>query len=1166
MRKSKVLGNKQFKLSNWGDKIRSIYSIQLNRKAVSFGRFLGVILACFFSFSFTSYAQFGGGGGNEIFPDLGDIQSQYNSYNLDMLGDDLVGDHTDIDTGALSLTQTDVSIPGNSGLSVSFGRSLSRQRFPNTAWLGGWAPTIPYISRHYLPLFGSDFGENPDRCSGDLYPDTQHVSGSNSHVIRPESYFSGYTLSIPGRDPGSPSEQLNGGGSPEFSGTNARLVTKNNWIITCLQNIQSGGEGFIAKAPNGDEYTFAYRQTYFRRTLSVTQTHDYIVNEEVLYVTEVKDVNNNWVKYEYAGGRPSRIHSNDGREITFGYSGSKISTVNANGRTWTYQYNSGGRLIGVTLPDNRTWAFAGGNNPVFDPLLTGLCAFHNSNSIPPVTIKHPSGAIAKFDFTGILNGRTHVIWVQADPGTPYPTLDDCHVGQASRTSATGFYSIAVTKKTLTVPSGGTYIWTRDYEEDYGSYNDYNGHPPDTKIRTITDPLGQKTKYYINRRFNALEGALMKIETIPSGHTTPLQTVTNTYITGHTIGKDLAGMHFGAISSGAKVRKLYKTQTITTRDGDSFTTEMSYATNQASSTYSFGSPTQTKSWSNVSSSPRITDTTYEHKKPNWILSLPSTVTQNGRELATYTYNDEGLKTAQSRYGQANFARFGYNSDGTLAWYKDALDRETKALNWKRGTAQKVIRPDFSEYEQIVDDNGWLEEYEDPMDHITSYSHDSMGRVTLIDPHGSWDNTSIDYDFTGGGAVQTITKGQMQTVVTYDGLFRPTLEHVNDLSSAWESYTNTAYDALGRTTFKSLPSATAAEPDGTSYTYDGLGRVITQTETAVNAVTLHEYLSGHRMRITDPEGGSKLYTSAGYDGPGSKDYRLIEEFGGTALMRSTEITKNIYGETEQVRQFGALNGIPVDQTQSFFYNAQRRLCGYSEDEGGDTLYDYDDAGQMIAYAKGQSNASSDCPAPAGDAKVSLTYDDLGQLLTTDFAHSGTPDIARDYDANGNLEYVNRGTGADAVNWTYTYHPDADLLTQEKLELDGHTFNLTYAYNNAQHMVSRKYPGGRKVMLNPDGMGRATHVHDMWTSQFTDNYSFHPSGAITQMDYASGYTKTMQLNSRLLPHTIKVENSSNAKVAMDLTYGYDLRGKITSITDHYDWQYTLQGFWQSRGEPRL
>ena len=382
-----------------------------------------------------AHAQSGIGGGgassNEtVFPDLGDIQKRYNSHELSALTNDLVGDHIDIDTGALSFTTTDVSIPGNNGLAVEFTRTLSRDR-SGERW-GDWVIGIPSISRNYV----QEIGNNTDRCTGDLTPDATIFWGPNIPVPA-GSYWQGYNLKIPGRSPGKLGGYSDGGSSAEFSGTNARMVTKSNWILKCGVTADDGGEGYEVTAPNGDVYTFDRVQTRYVREFDVgyynsnnpqSQTNPYGPNdsetfsqmEEILYASEVRDVHGNTVTYS-----PSGITSSDGRTITFGGTASS-RTVTANGRTWTYTI-SGGKITQVTLPDGRKWTYSVPSDWL-DEGATGICANHNSTNLTPIVVTHPSGTQISFDRTVIRNGRTHMDVVNADPGTPNPSVEQCYVG------------------------------------------------------------------------------------------------------------------------------------------------------------------------------------------------------------------------------------------------------------------------------------------------------------------------------------------------------------------------------------------------------------------------------------------------------------------------------------------------------------------------------------------------------------------------------------------------------------------------------------------------------------------------------------------------------------------------------------------------------------------
>ena len=252
---------------------------------------------------------------------------------------------------------------------------------------------------------------------------------------------------------------------------------------------------------------------------------------------------------------------------------------------------------------------------------------------------------------------------------------------------------------------------------------------------------------------------------------------------------------------------------------------------------------------------------------------------------------------------------------------------------------------------------------------------------------------------------------------------------DLSTGISSFVRTAYNSAGQTAFTSFPYADASTPDGISSNFDGLGRPTLSAQTvAPFAQTLITYHAGHRRRVKDAANFSTDYYTNGYEGPGGGDLIKIAQ----PMDVTTEMTRNIWGEMTRLRQHGTSNEFTNDISRYYYYNAKRQVCRYRESEGGNTVYLYDAAGQMISYQQGLGNSSA-CTAPTGFYKVNLSYDDLGQLIDTNFFHGATADIHRVYDANGNLTRINRGSGATAANWTYAYD-SANNLKAETLRVDG------------------------------------------------------------------------------------------------------------------------------------
>ncbi|MEP3892293.1 MAG: RHS repeat-associated core domain-containing protein [Hellea sp.] len=1158
-------------------------------------KFVGFCFLIYCTSSFHAYAQSGVTGGDPA-PPLGDIQSRYNSYNLDVLGNDLMGDHTDIDTGALSITHTDVSIPGNFELPVEFGRTLSRT-LVGAEWLGNWKANIPYISRNYL----AEKPPGSDRCTGELYPSP--IDYNNETIYAP-SYFDGFNLSIPGRSTGKLTQALNGGNSPEFSSTSARMVTKDNWLVECT-TVAGLGEAYIAVAPNGDRYTFAKRETYYERPMEVSPNLTVEVRDEVFYVTEVTDVNDNWVRYVYTGANITKIHSKDFREINIKYSGGRISEVQGPQvvksdltlatRIWKYDY-TGGRLSKVTLPDARFWEFAFALNSEavisdpFDAGITGLCAAHNSvNFLSDLIIKHPSGTTAEFNFTVIMNGRTKMDMYIRDTGMAHPTLEQCFVGDPAFKNASGFYSVAVTQKELTlINNGPTYVWTRGYEQDFGNYNGGSTHGYlDVKKRTVTDPLGHKTVSYLNRRFNQYEGTLEKVEIIPAGSNTPVQTTVNTYEDGNAVGIPLSATeNFGATNFSDNTR-IYLQKTVITRGTDTFTTEMSYNTEPDETViptpppFSYGSPTLTKSYSSIDTDPREIITTYEHKKTEWVLNLPKTISQKDgaaggetRLVSSYDYDDLGQTEKQYRYGD-KVAEYSYNSDGTINLFKDALDRKTEPGLWKRGKPQSVKQavgsPEEVTYGQTIDDNGWVTSKTDGRLHTRSYQRDMMGRLTKITPSGDVINlspTNITYTFGANFIHQRIDKGYERKTISYDSLHRPIQETTvvrplpNTSQVALYSTVRTEYDALGKAVFKSYPYQPINNPnfsDGIMSEYDALGRMKkTWASVDTTVSTTYDYLTGDCTKITDAEGNETTTCKNGYGGPGSGEILTISQ----PLGITTTLTHNNFGELLNVNQTGTQGG---NQTQNYYYNDKGRLCRSFVPEAGNTLYGYDIAGQMISYQKGVEDNESDCDFPVDDAlRVNLTYDGLGRPKKTDFVDNATPDIWRDYDLDGNVTHVLRGQDtktydaygnntclSTAVCWFYEYD-EHNRLKAEELQVDEIPFELKYLYNIYGYRHRMTLPTGRIVPLVNDGAGRSLLIG--WAGDaFADAFQYHPNGQVKHFRYGNdlqynSYLNNQQQTRRIFTREPATETTPEVKT-VDLWYVFDKNGRITEQNDYVD-----------------
>jgi RHS repeat-associated protein len=1075
---------------------------------------------------------------------------------VETLNETAFGDSIDMQEGSLSFRHVDVSLPGNSPLAVEFARRYSMDGTDYFGGpLGGWNFDIPFITA-FFGVDNYDWTTTP--CTGSMLPPT---IGPDLYTDRDRARsWGGVTLFAPNHGGQLLIQSVNGASSV-WGGATPRRTTTSHWRIDCTTSLNSSREAFVVTAPDGVRYHFRH----FARVMTGSSVETGpctttgreagigVVDPAVCaepagvpvarffrynyFVTRIEDVSGNYVDYTYNSDNfPIRILANDGRQIDIAYNAQKrVQTVTANGRVWTYEYDllagTFSSLSRVTLPDGRYWSFT---MPAMSPLGRTRACNATSLAIGEASqhqVRHPSGATAAFDFDVIRNGRTNV---PNDIEATQSYIDfigfvPCDAYVLSPYSP----SIAVTNKTVTIPSGGVQTWTYWYEEDSGYFIGQGGS--DLKKRTITDPLGHKTHHYYDRRNGSLsQDLLMKTERQNSAGAV-VETTTNTYIAAANLGDNTVRIPGNA---PRPFERLLQSR-VTTRGADTHTTRFTRDLALSSSTYSFNSPTKVEEFSNVATGTRVADTVYAHNKTKWVLGLPSTVTRNGVLFDSYTYDSLGRRTQANKFG-ALYSQYTYKTypgeEGLIDTMTDALGRQTYFSHYKRGIPQQVRRPDGVTLFRTVDNNGWVTSETDARGVVTNYQHNPMGWLTRIDRPDPWADTVISYSGLGSGITQVETRGSFKMTTTRDGFHRPVLVKREDISGlASAIYEKTSYDALGRAVFRSFPSFSSAPAAGVEMSYDALGRVTQLRENvAPFAATTTAYLSGGRTQITDPANAVTTTTSRAFGSPDEAEPMSIVDAMGT----TTSFTRDIYGNITQLSQSG---GAPIaaSVTRQFWYDSRQRLCRHRAPEFGDELFAYDSLDRLQFSSRGEA-AASGCGAPSTALRTAFTYDALDRQTLIDFP-AGTPDIARTYDPNGNLLTATR-IGGPANSYQYD---TLNAITREQLVVDGRTFQFNYSYDNLGSVASRTSPSGLTFAFSPDAFGRPTRLTANGLT-YISNVTYHPNGLVASGGYANGQQFTQTLDARQLPLELKSAKPGGA-TAMHVVYGYNARRQVTSVTDY-------------------
>ncbi len=484
------------------------------------------------------------------------------------------GESVDLASGKTEFTATDVSLPGNNAIPVTFGRSRSVENLGGgfTRTLGDWEMDIPYMEgvfvagQGWVVNVGTTIPEMKQRCAGPTEPDGRDIApgpvlvgvgGTDS--VGPEEYWQGIHLHVPGQGRQEVLSLPASDANPRpTQGGAYRYVTSGRWYLAC-EPFQVGQleDGFVAHAPNGLIYHFNHIVTEGYAPLSRprggTKGGTYSVPRERvrLYVGSIQDRYQKTVTYNWAGSKLSSISASDGRTLTLTHNGPDgvLSSITDGTRTWSYDYAAGSRpfLDTVTLPDTTQWKFdfkdfnfgvvgysqTGAGNMGYDTRLTCNWMKELSNGSDPkrpinrksITLTHPSGAKGVFTVEVKRHGRSLVesacIETQDDERSHFPA------------TPARFDAWSIVSKSVTGPGiPAAYLWEYDYQLPIGSFvssgpvqncpADPLGACPPTKKITVTAPDGSRTSSVFGIKWQNNDGQLLSMATCtPYGGPTPI---------------------------------------------------------------------------------------------------------------------------------------------------------------------------------------------------------------------------------------------------------------------------------------------------------------------------------------------------------------------------------------------------------------------------------------------------------------------------------------------------------------------------------------------------------------------------------------------------------------------------------------------------------------------
>ncbi|MEO5560366.1 MAG: hypothetical protein ABIR10_11845 [Dokdonella sp.] len=313
---------------------------------------------------------------------------------------EIPGESIDPRTGSLSLTMTDLVVPGNGGMDLvisrtrrgTFFRSLGATQAADYSYQEGmadWRLDVPFIQVAALGGWDYTVFSNGGVCGYPYPPDTYQP---NSDADYYQQNFRGVAIvGIPGTGP---KELLLRNLEPDGY-LNSKYATPDRWLADCGGSQYSTIpehpfiSQFVVHAPNGSTYYFD-EPTHGNNLMGDgIFTFGYLEYMRV-FVSKIVDRNGNWTRYEYDNSKFSanvqqhpemrdfayvkRISTSDLREVTFewetnpfcmfpqrttpqlgcapevssdyfdgsGFNGApfqRLKSFTSSGRTWQYKYN-----------------------------------------------------------------------------------------------------------------------------------------------------------------------------------------------------------------------------------------------------------------------------------------------------------------------------------------------------------------------------------------------------------------------------------------------------------------------------------------------------------------------------------------------------------------------------------------------------------------------------------------------------------------------------------------------------------------------------------------------------------------------------------------------------------------------------------------------------------
>jgi len=1006
-----------------------------------------------------------------------------------------VGLGIDTSTGSVSLSETDLSVPGQVPLSFTRYYHAQSDRYGTLGyrWSHTYDTRLVFAEDDVGVIFGSGREEFFLQDDGSYTPADVRV-----HSVLVGEPGGGYTLTTKDNlsyrftQAGALSEisDLNGNSLDLAYDAQGRLstVTGEGGVTLTLAYDGQGrlssltdpanavhtyaydatGDLVSVTDPEGGVRTYAYDR---HRLTSVTDANGELVVDNAYddyhRVTSQTDAAGQTISlaYDAPGVGATQVSFPDQGIATFYFDrfGRTTDTLDPTDRLTSFVYDGWGNLDAVIDSGDAAWDLvfdpSGDLTSTTDPLGNPVSFSYDAKHLP-TSLTDGRGNTTTFTYDGDGNLLT-----RTDPlGATWTYTYDASGNLLSETdplsaTTTYTYDAAGNRLTKTDPLNHTWTFTCDAANRLRTETDPLGGTTTYsydflgRIVGITDPLGRETTYLYD-----LVGHLLRVED-PAGNRT-------------TWDYDERGLvESKTDAAGGTTTYTYDSNRRMTSMTDPLGRTTTYAYDEAgrliqvtdplghATTYTYDDAGRLASQTDALG--RVTSYAYDAAG-----RLAQTTLPNEASLA-YAYDAAGnLVSLTDELGNAT--TYAYDEANRLDETTDPLNNTTSYAYDAAGRMLSVTDPLGRETSYAYDAAGRMTSSTDPLDHTTSYGYDAAGRRTgVTDPTDR--QTSYGYDAAGQLTSLTDPGGGI-TTSTYDDA-----GNLTSVTSPTGAVTGYAYDPRGL-----LTSVTDPLGNVTSYTYDDAGRTATETDPMGATTTYGHDAAGRITSITDALGG-------------------VVGFGYDAADQLTSLTD------------------PRGKTWTYDYDAAGIRTSVTDPLGRERTWSYDDAGELTSRTD------------ARGIETTYGYDAARRLVSETFPGGS---ITHAWDAAGQRTGMTDPTGQST-----TTYDEAGRVSS----VDTPRGEITYTYDEAGRRTTMTLPGNRTVTYAYDARGLLSELTD-WQGR-TTTFSYDADGNRTQISRPNGVDSTYAYDAA--GHVTQITHTKGQQTLLSFTYTYDDAGRRTAAT---------------------